>query len=48
MNKIKISICGGSGKMGRMLIKKIFSNSNFILHSVTDKNSISLKKFIQK
>ena len=49
MNKIKISICGGSGKMGRLLIKKTFSNSNFILHSVTDKNSISLKKvFIQK
>jgi 4-hydroxy-tetrahydrodipicolinate reductase len=46
MNKIKISICGGSGKMGKILIKKIISNSNFTLHSVTDRNTIKLRKFL--
>jgi 4-hydroxy-tetrahydrodipicolinate reductase len=36
MKKIKVSICGGYGKMGQTLIKKILKNKNLVLHSVTD------------
>lgn len=37
MKKIKITICGALGRMGRILIKKILNNKNIILHSATDK-----------
>ena len=36
MKKIKISVCGGLGKMGKILIKKILNNKNLTLYSVTD------------
>ena len=36
MKKTKISICGGFGKMGKILIKEILKNKDLILHSVTD------------
>jgi len=36
MKKIKISICGGLGRMGKILIKKILKNKNLTLYSVTD------------
>ena len=36
MKKIKISICGGFGRMGKILIKKILKSKNLILYSVTD------------
>ena len=36
MKKTKISICGGFGRMGKILIKEILKNKDLILHSVTD------------
>jgi 4-hydroxy-tetrahydrodipicolinate reductase len=36
MKKIRITICGGLGKMGKILIKKVLKNKNLVLHSVTD------------
>jgi len=36
MKKTKITICGGFGRMGKILIKEILKNKNLILHSVTD------------
>ena len=36
MKKTKISICGGFGRMGKILIKEILKNKYLILHSVTD------------
>jgi 4-hydroxy-tetrahydrodipicolinate reductase len=42
MKKIKITVCGGLGKMGKIIIKKVLKNKNLILHSVTD---IKIKKF---
>ena len=36
MKKIKITICGGLGRMGKVLIKKINKNKKFLLNSVTD------------
>jgi len=41
MKKIRITICGGLGRMGRILIKEVLKNKNFILNSVTD---IKIKK----
>jgi len=41
MKKIRITICGGLGKMGKILIKEVLKNKNLILHSVTD---IKVKK----
>lgn len=43
MKKTKITICGGFGRMGKILIKEILKNKNLILHSVTD---IKVKKII--
>ena len=36
MKKIKVSVCGGLGRMGKILIKKILNSKNLILYSVTD------------
>jgi 4-hydroxy-tetrahydrodipicolinate reductase len=36
MKRTKITICGGFGRMGKILIKEISKNKNLILHSVTD------------
>ena len=36
MKTPKITICGGFGRMGKILIKEILKNKNLILHSVTD------------
>ena len=36
MKRTKITICGGFGRMGKILIKEILKNKNLILHSVTD------------
>ena len=36
MKKIKITICGGLGRMGKVLIKKINKNKKFLLDGVTD------------
>ena len=41
MKKIRITICGGLGRMGRILIKEVLKNKNLILNSVTD---IKIKK----
>jgi len=44
MKITKISICGGLGKMGKLLINKVIKNKKFKLESITDKkNSISIK-----
>ena len=36
MKKIKITICGALGRMGKILTKKILNNKNLTLYSVTD------------
>ena len=36
MKKIKIIICGGLGRMGKVLIKQINKNKKFILSGITD------------
>jgi 4-hydroxy-tetrahydrodipicolinate reductase len=36
MKKIRITICGGLGRMGKILIKDVLKNKNLILNSVTD------------
>ena len=36
MKKIRITICGGLGRMGKILIKKVLKNKNLTLQSVTD------------
>ena len=36
MKKIKITICGALGRMGKIIIKKILNNKNLTLYSVTD------------
>ncbi len=36
MRKTKITICGALGRMGKILVKKIFNNKNLTLYSVTD------------
>lgn len=36
MRKIKITICGALGRMGKILVKKILNNKNLTLCSVTD------------
>jgi len=36
MKKIKITICGGLGRMGKILIKEVLKNKNLTLQSVTD------------
>jgi 4-hydroxy-tetrahydrodipicolinate reductase len=36
MKKIRITICGGLGRMGKILIKEVLKNKNLVLHSVTD------------
>ena len=36
MRKIKVAICGGLGKMGRILIKQIKKNPYLTLMVVTD------------
>jgi 4-hydroxy-tetrahydrodipicolinate reductase len=41
MKKIKITICGALGRMGKILIKEILKNKNLKLQSVTD---IKIKK----
>jgi 4-hydroxy-tetrahydrodipicolinate reductase len=43
MKITKISICGGLGKMGKILIDKVIKNKKLKLESITDKkNSISI------
>jgi len=39
MKKIKITICGANGRMGKVLIKKISSNKGLKLFSLTDLKS---------
>jgi 4-hydroxy-tetrahydrodipicolinate reductase len=41
MKKIKITICGALGRMGKILVKKILNNKNLTLYSATD---IKIKK----
>jgi 4-hydroxy-tetrahydrodipicolinate reductase len=41
MKKIKITVCGGLGKMGKIIIERVLQNKNLVLHSVTD---IKIKK----
>jgi len=41
MKKIRITVCGGLGKMGKILIKEVLKNKNLILNTVTD---IKIKK----
>jgi len=36
MKKIRITICGGLGRMGKILIKEVLKNKNLTLQSVTD------------
>jgi 4-hydroxy-tetrahydrodipicolinate reductase len=36
MKKIRVTICGGLGRMGKILIKEVLKNKNLILHSITD------------
>jgi 4-hydroxy-tetrahydrodipicolinate reductase len=36
MKKIKLTISGGLGKMGSILIKKCLFNKNFLINSITD------------
>lgn len=44
MKIIKISICGGLGKMGKLLINKVMKNKKLKLESITDKTkSISIQ-----
>jgi 4-hydroxy-tetrahydrodipicolinate reductase len=44
MKITKISICGGLGRMGKILIYKIIKNKKLKLESITDKkNSISIR-----
>jgi 4-hydroxy-tetrahydrodipicolinate reductase len=44
MKITKISICGGLGKMGKLLINKVIKNKKLKLESITDKkNSISIQ-----
>jgi 4-hydroxy-tetrahydrodipicolinate reductase len=45
MKKIRITICGGLGRMGKILIKEVLKNKNLVLHSVTD---IKEKKVFNK
>lgn len=42
MRKIKVAICGGLGRMGKILINKIKKNPSLILSVVTD---IKKKKY---
>jgi len=35
MKKIRITICGGLGRMGKILIKEVLKNKNLTLQSVT-------------
>jgi len=37
MKRTKITICGGFGRMGKILIKEILKGKDLILHSITDK-----------
>jgi len=39
MQKIKVTICGAQGRMGKFLIKKIHNNKNLKLFSLTDLKS---------
>jgi 4-hydroxy-tetrahydrodipicolinate reductase len=41
MKKVKITICGGLGKMGKILIKEVLKNKHLILNTVTD---VKIKK----
>jgi 4-hydroxy-tetrahydrodipicolinate reductase len=44
MKIVKISICGGLGKMGKLLINKVMKNKKLKLESITDKkNTISIQ-----
>jgi 4-hydroxy-tetrahydrodipicolinate reductase len=44
MKIVRISICGGLGKMGKILINKVIKNKKFKLESITDKkNSVSIQ-----
>ena len=44
MKIVKISICGGLGKMGKLLINKVIKNKKLKLESITDKkNTISIQ-----
>ena len=44
MKIVKISICGGLGKMGKLLISKVMKNKKLKLESITDKkNTISIQ-----
>ena len=44
MKITKISICGGLGRMGKILINEVIKKKEFKLESITDKkNSISIK-----
>jgi len=39
MKRTKITICGGFGRMGKILIKEILKGKDLILHSITDKKN---------
>jgi 4-hydroxy-tetrahydrodipicolinate reductase len=41
MKKTRITICGGLGRMGKILIKQVLKNKNLILNTVTD---VKIKK----
>jgi 4-hydroxy-tetrahydrodipicolinate reductase len=44
MKIVRISICGGLGKMGKYLINKVIKNKQLKLESITDKkNSVSIQ-----
>jgi 4-hydroxy-tetrahydrodipicolinate reductase len=44
MKIVRISICGGLGKMGKILINKVIKNKKLKLESITDKkNSVSIQ-----
>ena len=44
MKIVKISVCGGLGKMGKLLINKVIKNKRLKLESITDKkNSVSIQ-----
>ena len=44
MKIVKISVCGGLGKMGKLLINKVIKNKKLKLESITDKkNSLSIQ-----
>ena len=48
MKKIKITVSGGLGRMGSLLIKKTLRDKNLLLESVTEQKEIKKNKIHYK